>query len=68
LHSTESLTLRAERAAKRMAKKAVKSAKKAFHDNIESWMRRLRFNDAGSGGHGGGGLGGGGLGGGLLAA
>lgn len=51
-----------------MAKKAVKSAKKAFHDNIESWMRRLRFNDAGSGGHGGGGLGGGGLGGGLLAA
>ena len=66
-------SLCAERSAKRAAKKAVKAAKKAFHDNIESWMRRLRFNDgSGPGGGvggspGGGGGGGGGLGGGLLA-
>ena len=60
-------TLHAERAAKRAAKKAVNAAKKAFHDNIESWMRRLRFNDGsgpGCGGSPGGGLGGSG---GLLA-
>ena len=58
------LALLAERAAKRATKKAMKAAKKAFHDGMESWMRRLRFNDGsgpGGGGSPGGGLGGGGL-------
>ena len=56
----------AERAVKRAAKAAAKAAKLAFHEGVESWMRRLRY-DGGNGPSGGGGLGsglGGGLGGG----
>ena len=48
----------AARKVKRAFKAAVKKAKQAFHDGIDSWMRRLRF-DHGSGPGGGGGLGGG---------
>jgi len=48
----------AERAKKRAIKAAVRRAKEAFHEGMESWMRRLRF-DGGSGPGNGGGLGGG---------
>jgi hypothetical protein len=49
---------REERAKKRAIKAAVRRAKEAFHEGMESWMRRLRF-DGGSGPGNGGGLGGG---------
>ena len=54
-----SLRSRADRAVKRATKAAVKRAKQAFHDGIESWLRRLRFDDGSGPGSGGGGLGGG---------
>ena len=48
----------AARKVKRAVRAAVKKAKQAFHDGIDLWMRRLRFDHV-SGPGGGGGLGGG---------
>ena len=36
-----------------------KRVKEAFHNGLESWVRRLRFDDRSGGPDGGGGLGGG---------
>ena len=49
----------AERARKRAVKAALKRVKEAFHNGLESWVRRLRFDDRSGGPDGGGGLGGG---------
>ena len=48
----------AENAKKRAVKAVLKSIKDTFHDGLESWVRRLRFDDRSGGPDVGGGLGG----------
>jgi len=48
------------RAALKAAKAAAKKVKIAFHQGIDSWLRRLRHDNGGDGPGNGGGLGGGG--------